>query len=181
MRGEAKDARIPAGAPWGRRSTASDSSARREARREATARRCGSAPQLTWACAPIGIRPGTALPSPWRLEEPTRKSRSDGSAAEVQLASGTAGHEPRPPARAAIQTSATLPASKRPPAVPSQGSTRGRRPRVVNPPTIAPACAAAERRHLGVWSACAAEGKCIAPNAHIYSYRALTSTCIYIG
>ena len=38
---------------------------------------------------------------------------------------------------------------------------------MVNPPTIAPACAAAERRHLGVWSACAAEGKCIAPNAHI--------------
>jgi hypothetical protein len=38
---------------------------------------------------------------------------------------------------------------------------------VVNPPTIAPACAAAERRHLGVWSACAAEGKCIAPYAHI--------------
>ena len=38
---------------------------------------------------------------------------------------------------------------------------------MVNPPTIAPACAAAERRHLGVWSACAAEGKCIAPYAHI--------------
>jgi hypothetical protein len=37
----------------------------------------------------------------------------------------------------------------------------------MDPPTIAPACAAAERRHLGVWSACAAEGKCIAPNAHI--------------
>jgi hypothetical protein len=37
----------------------------------------------------------------------------------------------------------------------------------VNPPTIAPACAAAERRHLGVWSAFAAEGKCIAPYAHI--------------
>ena len=38
---------------------------------------------------------------------------------------------------------------------------------MVTPPTIAPACAAAERRHLGVWSACAAEGKCIAPYAHI--------------
>jgi hypothetical protein len=38
---------------------------------------------------------------------------------------------------------------------------------VLNPPTIAPTCAAAERRHLGVWSACAAEGKCIAPHAHI--------------
>ena len=37
----------------------------------------------------------------------------------------------------------------------------------MDPPTIAPACAAAERRHLGVWSACAAERKCIAPYAHI--------------
>ena len=37
----------------------------------------------------------------------------------------------------------------------------------MDPPTIAPACAAAERRHLGVWSACAAESQCIAPYAHI--------------
>jgi len=36
----------------------------------------------------------------------------------------------------------------------------------VDPPTIAPACAAAERRHLGVWSACDAEGKCLTPYAH---------------
>ena len=80
----------------------------------------------------------------------------DGSTAEAQLASGTAGHEPRPPARAAIQTPATLPALAPAPTVPSQESTAERRPRAVDPPTIAPACAAAERRHLGVWSACAA-------------------------
>ena len=45
--------------------------------------------------------------------------------------------------------------------------TAERRPRAVDPPTSAPACAAVERRHLGVWSACAAEGKCIAPSLHI--------------
>ena len=93
---------------------------------------------------------GPPSPSPWRLEEPTGKSRSDGSAAKVQLANGTTGHEPRPPARVAIQTSATLPALAPAPAVPSQESTRERRPRAMDPPTVAPACAAAQRRNLGV-------------------------------
>ena len=43
----------------------------------------------------------------------------------------------------------------------------------MDPPTIAPACAAAERRHLGVWSDCAAERKCLAPAAT--SHRTLGS------
>ena len=141
-----------------------------------TLRRWGSASKLTWTCAPIGIRPGTGRSSPCRLEPPARKSRSDGSAAEVQLASGTAGHEPRPPARAAIQTSATLPALAPAPTVPSQESTAERRPRAVDPPTSAPTCVAAERRHLGVWSACAAESQCIAPHCTARSHR-----CFKVG
>ena len=41
----------------------------------------------------------------------------------TQRFSGTTGHEPRPPARAAIQTSTTLPALAPAPTVPSQDST----------------------------------------------------------